>query len=107
MPLYLEPDLLFPVVLDSDKDKIPCPTFWAQSQSMRGQAKTAAVLDAWNGQIDASELFARTIEELKRVVVKCENMPAFEWDLLTYSEARELLRKVMFNQHLDTQEKKD
>ena len=57
MPLFLEPGQKYPIVLDSDADKPKesQPTFYAKSQSMRGQQKIGEVLDLWtNTHVPAS-----------------------------------------------------
>jgi len=115
MPLFLEPDQRYPVVLDidADKPKEQRPTFWAKSQSMRGQQKIGEVLDLWNkDEVSLAELFDRTIDVLSGVIIDWSNMGGMEYssetmrDILNYSEARELLRKVMYNQHMTADEKK-
>jgi hypothetical protein len=115
MPLFLEPGQKYPIVLDVDADKLigSQPTFFAKSQSMRGQQKIGEVLDMWGeANLTLKELFDATIEALDGVIVGWENMGGLEFssdamrDALNYSEARELLRKVMYNQHLTTDEKK-
>lgn len=116
MPLFLEPGNRYPIYLDIDSQK-PSevrPTFFAKSQSMRGQQKVAEVLDMWtdNPSLTIAELFDATINVLSGVVVGWSNMNELEFsadamrDVLTYNEARELLRKVMYNQHITTEEKK-
>jgi hypothetical protein len=114
MPIALEPGEGFPVVLDSDASK-PAesrPTFLAKSQSMRGQRKIAAVLDYMHEEeVKTDDLFDRSIAALGEVIVGWKNMgrdyskEALE-DVLDYSEARELLRKVSANQHVTKEEKK-
>ena len=54
MPLFLEPDQKYPIVLDSDADKPQesQPTFYARSQSMRGQQRIGQVLDLWTNNAD-------------------------------------------------------
>jgi len=116
MPLFLEPDQKYPIVLDVDTDK-PTetqPTFFARSQSMRGQQKIGETLDMWtdNPDLSVSDLFNATIDALDGVLVSWKNMGDKEFsreavrDVLTYTEARELLRKVMYNQHITSDEKK-
>ena len=115
MPLFLEPDQEYPIVLDVDAGK-PVesqPTFFAKSQSMRGQQKIGEVLDMWGeSNLTLKDLFDATIAALDGVVVGWKNMGGLEFssedmrNVLNYSEARELLRKVMYNQHLTTDEKK-
>lgn len=116
MPLFLEPDQQFPIVLDSDADKPKDvrPTFFAKSQSMRGQQRIGEVLDMWTTTPDLTlaDLFNATIDVLRGVIVGWKNMGGIAFDheslrdLLTYNEARELLRKVMYNQHITADEKK-
>ena len=116
MPVFLEPDCKFPVVLDSDADK-PIetrPTFYAKSQSMRGQKRIADVLDRLTTDKDVTtdELFSDVVEALAVAFTGWENMNGIEfskdslYNVLSYSEARELLRKVMHNSHVTTDEKK-
>ena len=116
MPVFLEPDCKFPVVLDSDADK-PIetrPTFYAKSQSMRGQKRIADVLDRLTEDKDVTtdELFNDAVETLFFAFVGWENMNGIEfskdslYNVLSYSEARELLRKVMHNSHVTADEKK-
>jgi hypothetical protein len=114
MPIALEPNQSFPVVLDSDKDK-PAetrPTFLAKSQSMRGQRKIGAVLDYMHKEgVKTDDLFDKSIDVLADVLSGWENMgrnyckEALE-DVLDYAEARELLSKVSANQHVTKEEKK-
>ena len=81
---------------------------------MRQQPKIADVLDLWyeNKELSVRELFDATIEVLTVVIVGWKNMGGVEFspdalrDVLVYQEARELLRKVMHNQHITTDEKK-
>lgn len=112
MPIFLEPNQKYPVILDADKDKTPSPTFYAKSQSMRGQQRVAECLDRLtDDKVTAAELFDETVAVLGEVLVGWSNMgqefnPAAIRDVLTYNEARELLRKVMYNQHVQLEEKK-
>lgn len=116
MPIFLEPNQKFPVVLESDKDK-PAevrPTFYAASQTMRGQERVAEVLDMLSPDMDIStkELFDATCEVLGNVIVGWKNMGGMDYapeklrDVLSYHEARELLRLVAYNQHVNHEEKK-
>jgi hypothetical protein len=116
MPIALEPNQAFPVVLDCDQDK-PIesrPTFFAKSQSMRGQKKLLDVLDRLTDDKEATveDLFNDAIDALAEVLTGWKHMNEIEFskealvDLLTYTEARELIRKVSYNQHLTPEEKK-
>lgn len=112
MPVFLEPNREFPVVLESDKDRTPTPTFYARSLSMRLQQEVAEALDLWfTDGVDTKALFAKTVEVFLKVFTRIENMQgelSADWLYnLTYSEARELLRTVLHNNHLDHNAKKD
>lgn len=115
MPIFLEPDQSFPVMLECDKTK-PAesrPVFRVKSQSMRNQRKILEVIDIIHKDgVTVDEIFDATIAELKRVVVGWSNMgQPFSVDaldeVLTLTEARELLRLVAYNQRMDDSEKKD
>ena len=72
MPIFLEPDQRFPVVLTSDKDKPEGtrPTFFARSQSMRGQQRIADALDSLHGEnITTQGLFSAVCDVLHNVIV--------------------------------------
>jgi mRNA-degrading endonuclease RelE of RelBE toxin-antitoxin system len=80
MPVFLEPDQSFPIVLDCDKDKPKesQPTFLVKSQSMRGQREVLRVLDAAtdaaNESLTVDEMFEMTITMLCKVMVGWHNM---------------------------------
>lgn len=115
MPISLEPDKRFPVVLDCDKDKPKesRPTFYVLSQTMRGHLQILETLDKWSEDgVTPAALFEATCEQLTRIVAGWQHMGQYEFgkadlrDMLTYSEARELLRKCAYNSHLEQEEKK-
>ena len=116
MPAFLEPSQTFPVVLEIDKNKPKDvqPTFMAVALSMREQRKLLTMLDRLNEDFYKShdEAFKDAVEALGNVVTGWKNMgslvfshEAFE-DVLSYTEARELLRKIANNQHVQLEEKK-
>lgn len=114
MPLFLEPDQRFPIVLESDKDK-PIekrPTFYARSQSMRGIRKIAEVVDQMDSAQKMDEMLKLVLDELMDCLTGWANMGEYSFSresleiVLTYPEARELIRKVMANQHVQAEEKK-
>jgi hypothetical protein len=116
VPIFLEPDQRFPIVLASDKDK-PVesrPTFFAKSQSMRGQRRICNVLDRMTSDesVKPDELFDDALNVLSEVLVGWKNMGdnAFGRDgleaVLSYAESRELMRLVAYNSHVDPEEKK-
>jgi hypothetical protein len=115
MPIFLEPDQSFPVWLESDKDKHEesRPTFFVRSQSMRNQRKVLEVLDNLHKPgVTVDEVFSETVEQLKKVLAGWSNMNGIAFtpeaieDVFTFTEARELLRLVAYNQRMDTTEKK-
>lgn len=119
MPLSLEPDRRFPVVLDIDKDKPKetRPTFFANSKSMRDAEAMAAEFNAMlNDSQNDAELYQNTCEMLYKHVVGWKNMGEFsfpasaqQWydcGVLTFPEATELLRKIIINRNLLPEEKK-
>lgn len=120
MPIFLEPGQRYPIVLESDKGKIPTPTFYAKSQSMRGQLAISEVLDQLTSDdsVTTEKLFDATKEKLGEVIFDWSNMIDPETkkeipfsknlflDVLTYSEARELLRKIAYNMHYASPEEK-
>jgi hypothetical protein len=115
MPISLEPDKRFSVVLDGDAEK-PMherPIFYVHSQTMRGHLSILQTLDKLRDEgMTPAELFEATIKELERVIVGWSCMGKYIFgqtdlrDLLSYEEARQLLRKVAYNAHIDTEEKK-
>lgn len=82
---------------------------------MRQQRKLLTMLnrltDKDNGYESHDEAFNDAVETLSEVIVGWKNFPvqyakeAFE-DVLSYTEARELIRKVANNQHVNYEEKK-
>jgi len=121
MPILLDPDQTYPIVLNVDKDKPNPPTFRAKAQSMRSHIQVAAVLDSWaetKDTLKVEDVYNQTIDILSGVVVGWSNMvdpktskdipfttDAFR-DVLTYNEARELISKCVYNMHLSADEKK-
>lgn len=113
MPIALEPDQKFPVVLDCDKDKPKetRPTFFVKSLSMREQRKLAEDMNAsFDGSTD--DICNQTCELVRRYVVGWINMGPHVYptadlqEFLSVQEARELLRKVMANSYVQEEEKK-
>lgn len=114
MPLCLEPNQRFPIVLDIDADK-PLdtrPTFFAVSLSMREQTKLSAGMDAALSHSSTEAIFDATCELLNSYLVGWSNMGPHAFgtadvrDFLTHTEARELLRKILGNSHVSLEEKK-
>jgi len=110
MPLFLEPDQHFSIVLESDTDK-PIesrPVFFAKSQPMRTHSALLLFIDTITDDCkNADDVFAKTCTKLREVVIGWEHMgDAFDFDLLSFDEAKELLRRVANNQHVSNDEKK-
>jgi hypothetical protein len=114
MPLFLEPDQRFPIVLDSDKDKPKetRPTFFAKSHSMRSQRKLSEQIDAAFESGDVNAIYDANSKLLFENLVDWQNMGGYSLSLesiqevLNFQEVRELLRKITSNQHLGPEEKK-
>jgi hypothetical protein len=114
MPLFLEPEQRFPIVLDCDIDK-PSesrPTFYARSLSMRQQTNLSSEIDAIFDDAKTTDTICdRTVAVINKYVIDWRNMGSFEYgsdirDFLTQQEAMELLRKILANQHVQPEEKK-
>jgi len=115
MPISLEPNLKFPVVLDSDADKAADvrPTFYSRSLTMREQQKLSEEMDESLSKNTTNEIFDATCELLRKHLIGWVNMGSFVFgesdvqSLLSHNEARELLRKILANQFVQADEKKD
>ena len=115
MPLFLEPNQRFPIVLDCDADK-PAesrPTFFAMSLPMREQTRLSADVDKIFEDADTTDQICdRTVELLNGKLTGWANMGTFEFgksdlrEFLTQQEAMQLLRKILANNHLQPEEKK-
>jgi len=115
MPVSLEPNQRFPIVLDSDMAKPVAerPTFFVVSLSMREQKTLSTAMDeAIDYTKTATEIFDATCELLKKYLVGWSNMGPHvypEGDLqefLCHREARELLTKLMASSYVSFEEKK-
>lgn len=114
MPLFLEPEQRFPIVLDSDKDKPKetRPTFFAKSHSMRSQRKLSEQIDAGFAADDVNAIYDANSQLLFENLIDWQNMGGHAFSLesireiLSFQEVRELLRKIVSNQHLGPEEKK-
>lgn len=116
MPILLEPDKKFQIVLECDKHH-PAesrPTFFAQSKSMRDAEAMSEEFDRIFEMDTSKEIFDHVCDMLQKHIVSFKNMgdrsmptKPEEWkDLLTFEEAKELLRLVMRNQRVQEEEKK-
>ena len=115
MPKSLEPGVQFGIVLDSDssKPKAEQPTFLVGSLSMRGQTQLEVEMEESLKHDKADAIFGATCDLLGKYVRGWRNMGDHKFgecdfrDLLSHGEAREILRKILANQHVDPDEKKD
>lgn len=123
MPLALEPNQSFPVVLESDKDK-PAesrPTFFAVACSMRDQRRISSLHERWADGSNfetVEQLYDEATELLTDLLVGWKNMvdpktgEAILFDaeninrVLGYVEARELIELIRNNQFMTHEEKK-
>jgi hypothetical protein len=114
MPKSLEPGVQFGIVLDSDstKPKAEQPTFLVASLSMRGQTQLEVEMEESLKHDTARGIFEATCDLLGKYVRGWRNMGDHKFgecdfrDLLSHGEARELLRKILANQHVEPDEKK-
>jgi len=122
MPVLLEPDQKYPIVLEGDIGKDPEPTFFAKAQNMRGQTRIATLVDEWSKPDEGTtvvSLFDAAVELLGDVLTGWKNMidpvsgQPIEYsveqlrEVLTYNETRQLIRAVMYNTHIDAESKKN
>lgn len=116
MPLLLEPDQRFKIVLDCDADK-PAdvrPAFLVLAMSARAAAQYADAYDALMAKSHetASNLNAEVCEQINQRLVGWENMGPHKYgecnlqDLLTSAELWELFRKIMHSRYVQPDEKK-
>ena len=105
MPILLEPDQRYIVVLDCDKDKEVKPCFHVRAVSAREAFQTNETIRNCTKNEDVFEL-------LPRFVVGWENMGGMDFaadslqDVLTIPESWELLRAIVGNNHVGELEKK-
>lgn len=115
MPLALEPNQRFPIVLETDASK-PSevrPTFFVRSLSMRQQTQLSTAIDSIFADAKSTDqICERTVRVLNEQIVDWVNMGSFKHgeadvrEFLTHPEAMELLRKILANQHVQPEEKK-
>lgn len=115
MPIALEPGITFDIWLDSDAEK-PIetrPVFIARTQSMRRQREIHRVIDlVFAPEATISEVFDSAIECLVQSCSGWRNMGDRSFskesieDVLSFSEIREILRKIAANQRMGIDEKK-
>ena len=74
MPKSLEPGVWIPVVLDSDKDKDPCPTFYAKSLSIRAFREIMDGLNAIKKSTSQTTQMMIALDHVCSAIVGWENM---------------------------------
>jgi hypothetical protein len=116
MPIALEPNLTFDVWLDSDKDKpiASRPVFVAKTQSLRKQREIHRVIDMiFEEGVKVDDVFDSAVACILDSCAGWRNMGNHAFtasgieDVLSFSEIREVLRKVAANQKMSGDEKKD
>jgi len=115
MPIALEPGLTFEVWLDSDAEK-PIesrPRFIVKTQSLRQQREIHRVIDLiFENNVTVDDVFDAAVDCLYKSCLswKCMGDLAFSRecieDVLSFSEIREILRKIAANQRMSADEKK-
>lgn len=118
MPLVLEPGQEIEVWLDIDDDKPEDvrPVFIAKAQSVRGQRRIDHLVSAWSkpeyfGE-DIDKLYDEAIDLLCDLLVGWRNMGQWQFnresieDVLSYSEIRELIRKIQAGNTIRKDQKK-
>lgn len=100
MPIALEPGGRWPVVLESDKDKEPKPTFYFKAPSVRDARNVARLSEVAEFE-NADKWFDAMVAAIKKQLVGWENMGPFDYDvdkveeLLTIEEAKELVQAML------------
>jgi hypothetical protein len=103
MPLALDPSKTFDVVLASDLDKDPQPTFRFRYANGREWIAIAETADALQQQRSGADALRKIYDILRMPLVGWENMGgvAFKPEdldlILNPGEAQELLEKIMAN----------
>jgi hypothetical protein len=113
MPLILEPGKKLAIWLSSD-EPTPIderPKFFVRSLSMRQQSELSDEIDEANAKPTTQGIFDANCVLVSKHLIGWECMGSFEFgcdlqELLSYSEVRELLRKVMANSFIAIEEKK-
>ena len=111
MPIYAKPAMRAKIWLDVDEHDEPRPVFYSRALTLEQQIELSDAIDALHQDLEGitnREFFERGLRLLGESIDSWEHMPeGFELRLLSYSEIRELLRKVAYAQSLTFAEKKD
>lgn len=74
MPRALEPGLIFPIVLESDRGKTPQPTFLAKSLSIRGQRRLLECVERIQQAAGKGEVIEAAVEAVASGLVGWKHM---------------------------------
>ena len=113
MPLFLEPDQQYDIVLESDMHypEESRPTFIARSVTMKEHRELAALIESESAST-AGEFFDNAVKAMKSILRGWRNMGSVPYDpseiegLLTVAEVREVVAKAMYNNHVSKEQKK-
>lgn len=118
MPILLSPRSKFPVILDSDRDAEPKPTFWFRAVDCQKWSEIADAFDtARIAELRGSDVMRDIVKTLSENLVGWDNMvhptdgpipfdTAKVGELVTITEAWELLEKLQAGNRLNHDEKK-
>lgn len=114
MPIIFEPGEKNVVVLDVDEGKDVPPGFIVRALSMRNTRKLTKVYDEiWLTATNEEngDMFERLFNLLSELICDWVNFeggykPEKLWDVLTFTEARELAVKILNGQYTSYKEKK-
>lgn len=107
MPRALEPGLIFPIVLESDKGRDPQPTFLAKSLSIRGQRRLLECVQQIQDAAGKGEVIEAAVNAVAAGLVGWRNMvdpetqqpieysPAVLADVLAIDELMEIIGKMV------------
>jgi len=107
MPILLEPEQKYPIVLDRDEslDEQTRPTFFASAMSARQSFDIRKVIHSFSDDEQGFDLLQTLVIDWRNV--KDEDFsPDKLLDVLTTTEGWELLRKIVANDHVTASEKK-
>jgi len=118
MPKAMDPNARYRVVLKSDENKAPAPTFIYPFLVGRQQTRMMEIYNAINDGNDPVVNVQKTFEMASMFLVGWDNItdpatgepipfdPAKLADICSVLEAMELAQRVLFGQTLDTHDKK-
>ena len=111
MPRSIDPDARVDIVLTTDKDKSPKPTFQFKTITVKEEEKLGRIYDAATGD-EENELSNRVKEYLEPLLLGWSNMGEFEFgkhslqDVVCFAEAMDLAGQLLESGRLSIDEKK-